>query len=401
MKNKVLFIAYEMPPRWGPHALRIAYFCKYLHEYGWDVGAIGCAPWDGYEDYTLAEKIPFDVCVVRIPQEKTGLLSSAIWTWRAVREGLRLIRKDRPDILLTSAPQYISHMAGFIISLLTKIPWVADYGDPFTHHAAYRRNRLNQSLVYTLEKAWLKQASRIILVTKEAKEHYDNVFPMKQGKCEWIPLGYDPEDHKYFRSDKIDSKFRIAFAGSLHQVMSEGPKEFFKGVVSACRQSEKFRNETVIDIISRENAELLMQEVVPKELHGILKFHGHLSKMSDLFGFLSSASCFVAWGFRGGLQLPSKIYIYFGLKKPILGIMCDSIDPMRDILEDNRRGLVVNNSETEIALGLMQLFEIHQSGQARMRFNLRDIEEFTWPKLTQSLDAVLKETVSKADNDGD
>lgn len=389
MKKKVLFIAYEMPPRWGPHALRIAYFCKYLKEYGWDITAIGCAPWEGLEDHALSAKLPSDMSVIRIPQTKSGYLSSALWTLQACKIGRALVRTSRPDIILTSAPQYISHMVGFLLSLFTNIPWVADYGDPFSAHAAYRRSKVSQWLAYVLEYLWLLRADRIILVTESTREYYQKNFKWKKATCELVPLGYDQEDQKYYSKENLEDKFVIAFAGSFHLVMSEGPKNFFTAIVRACEQSVHFKEKIRVEIFTRNNAFDILNEVVPAEYINLFHVHRHIPDMTELFSKLSQASCYVIWGFRGGLQIPSKVYVYFGLKKPILCILCNPEDSLKSIIQNYNRGLVVNNTEEEIVSAVLKIFNIHEQGSIHRHFLLNDIKEFQWYYLADILSKIL------------
>jgi glycosyltransferase involved in cell wall biosynthesis len=51
------------------------------------------------------------------------------WAPFAFLAAMRAVRKDRPDVLLSSSAPYGSHLAAFLVSRLTGLPWVADFRD--------------------------------------------------------------------------------------------------------------------------------------------------------------------------------------------------------------------------------------------------------------------------------
>lgn len=394
VNKRLLLIAYEMPPRWGPHALRIAYFCKELGGLGWKIDAVGCAPWKDLEDYSLLDKIPMDVNVVRIPQRISGgALSSVIWTLRATWASIKIIRVRKPDVILSSAPQYISIMAGYLTALLSGIPWVADFGDPFSSHVGYKRAKIKQQIVLLIEKLWLKKAKCYVLVTQAAKDYFDSNFPNKIARTEVVPLGYDPEDKQYLLTNSEKVHFRIAFAGSLHLGMSDGPTEFFKGIAIALESHPAIRNKIKIDIITRNPAQKILMDTVSIEVQDVFCFHSHIPDMGKVFEILSNSSCLLLWGFHGGLQIPSKLFVYFGLKKPILALICNPNDPMREIIERNNRGIVVENSADLIAKAVLDLFNKYIQGTLEDSFSKNELNEFVWKELVKKLSKILDKSM--------
>jgi glycosyltransferase involved in cell wall biosynthesis len=51
------------------------------------------------------------------------------WAPFALVAGLRVVRRDRPDVLYSTSAPYSAHLVALVIAWLTSIPWVADFRD--------------------------------------------------------------------------------------------------------------------------------------------------------------------------------------------------------------------------------------------------------------------------------
>jgi glycosyltransferase involved in cell wall biosynthesis len=394
--KRLLLIAYEMPPRWGPHALRVANICKYLSAYGWQVKGVGCAPWEGLEDPALGSAIPRSAVIVRIPQGRSGgKLSSVVWTLRAARAAARLAADAPVDVLLSSAPQYLSHMAGCLVSWAIGVPWVTDSGDPFAWNAGYRRGRAGRRLAKAIDWFWVRRARRVITVTDGAARQYREAFGSAAGKMAVIPLGYEPNGPAG-ALPRPEEKFRLGFAGSFHPEMTNGPKEFFRGISLACGQDADLARALEVEIISRDSPADCIRETVSEEHWPVISLVGHVPDMNDMLDRLGRTSCLVVWGFRGGLQIPSKIFLYFGLKKPVLALIIDGRDELKTIVEKARRGLAVDDNREKIAEALLTLYRMHRNGTLRSAFSCDDLDQYTWPHLMKRMDELLEEVARGA-----
>jgi hypothetical protein len=111
---------------------------------------------------------------------------------------------------------------------------------------------------------------------------------------------------------------------------------------------------------------------------------------------LSENDCTIVWGLRGGLQIPSKLYAFMGLKRPILGIVCDPRDSMRGIIEAHNRGPVVNNDRREIADAILNLYRLYKERRLEKTYSTEHVAEFTWPHLAGTLGQVLSDATAEA-----
>jgi len=378
--------------------LRLGYFCKYLTEFGWKIDAIGCQASSSATDEGLAALIPCEVCVERI-QLPGGRFASFRWARAAIGVGRQMIHKHRPSVILSSAPQFVSHIVGNSLAKHSGTPWVVDYGDPFTNNPGYSRGLVGQWLTKRIEQRWVRRASRICLTTHTAIQDYHRTFPETVGKTEYIPLGYEPAEFTELPSTcQEDGLFRLMFAGSLHLNTSDGPREFFRAIVQACRARPGLANRLRVDFIQSEGAREIMSEVVPEGLRRLFSFTPSVP-YTEMLTRLNTCTCLLMWGHKGGLQVPSKIYIYFGLKKPVLAVCCDRNDPLRSLVLDHHRGAVASDSAPDIAEQLLHLYDLHVKRELTSKLNLGEVPEYMWQSITSRLNLILRHASGAGPND--
>lgn len=394
MRPRLLLVAYELPPRWGPHALRLAYFCKHLVQIGWDVDAVGCLASPGTEDPSLAEIMPSCVNALRLASPRVPK-GSAIWAMRALSGCLRIARRRRSEVIFSSAPQFVSHMTGYLAASRTGLPWVADYGDPFAYNPFYRRGPLNlgRALRRAVERRWLNRAHTIVLTTEEAADNYRENFPGTRARRAVIPLGYDPQDSATRGSADGNGKpFRIVFAGSLH---SHRPTEFLKGIVEACLKEPRLATGLQVEFIKADDVREEAARLVPERFRHVFCFLPLLPHQ-EAVARMRSASCLLVFGNHGGLQVPSKVFVYFGLRKPVLAVLGDDRDPLKRIIEQYNRGFAVPDSAPSIAEAVLRLHDLSINHAMRRFFSLGHVPELFWENLTRELDKVLRAAFQSA-----
>lgn len=389
MKPRLLFIGYEFPPRIGPHALRLAHFCKHLAEAGWEIDVVACSPEPNIQDQYLAALIPPEVRITRIPTPRIWK-GSALWALSAMRHSIKIVKRRKSVLVLTSAPQFAAHLAGHWVARRTGLPWVADYGDPFTYHPGYQRSSMGQAFTHWLEGRWLRRMDAIVVTTEETAEHYRRTFSKVPELTAVVPLGYDPEETQVDYDSDSGNGFTVTFAGSF-QKNTPRPIEFLKGVARACSEHPKLVDRLRIEFIKAEGVKEEAEAIVPTSCRDVLSFTPFLP-YEEMLARLKASSCLLVFGISGGLQLSSKVCFYIGLKTPILGVLGDPHDPLKRIIETHNRGLAVSNSADDVANALMKLHALHEQSQLDAAFSTEELEQYTWKHLTSKLDDVLRTT---------
>ncbi len=201
MKVKVLFIAYQFPPRGGPGVHRSLNFVKYLGENGYEPVVLTVKEEDigkaGYSyDETLLQQIPNDITIVRTPSyEPIRLIRffmrmriyriiwflffpffwewSARWPRKTYSLAAKLIKEHNIKLVYTSSSPFSSLLIGKRLKEKLGVKWVADLRDPFTDAYAWRfPSKLHWFFCRKFEKRIFPIADRLIVNTPEVKRLY-------------------------------------------------------------------------------------------------------------------------------------------------------------------------------------------------------------------------------------
>ena len=150
------------------------------------------------------------------------------WALAAAFAGRRLARTCRADAIYSTGPPHSTHLAGYLIRRLTRLPWVVDFRDPWARRPWGRKpiNPWGQHLDPWLERICVRSADRVILNTElmaeEFRRHYAQLDP---AKFVAIPNGWDDETAAAIEQvrqerdqpvQRSDGTLRICHPGSLY-----------------------------------------------------------------------------------------------------------------------------------------------------------------------------------------
>jgi glycosyltransferase involved in cell wall biosynthesis len=269
---RLLVFAYYFPPAGGAGVQRVTKWVKYLQEFGVHPTVVtlrsGAYP---QLDHSLVQDVPSDVEVVRtaaldpfglyaritgrsrveavaartddvgrggswperiarwsranlfVPDARIG------WVPYAVGTGLRLIRRERPDAILTSGPPHSVHLTGRILQARTGVPWIADFRDPWTDIHYYDdlpRTDAARAVDARLERGVLQSAAMVATVSPSWA---DMLATRAQRSVEVIENGYDPADFTAPVPER-DGRFTVVHVGSLYA--SRDPSALWQAVAT-------------------------------------------------------------------------------------------------------------------------------------------------------------------------
>ena len=280
MKN-VLIISYYWPPSGGPGVQRVLKFCKYLPKFGWR--PIILTVTNG--DYPVLDKsLESEAKEIKVFQAKafslhrifnlfnkekhtpTFQLSSMEnesifvkvsrwiriniiipdgrigWYPNAVKVGDNIIKHNKIDAILSSAPPYTAHLIANRLSSSHNIPWVADFRDPWTdrfYNFENKRLWLTHKIDKYLEKNVIKTANKRITVSNAISEYYEKPFHV-------IPNGFDEEDFEANNNNNNNNKVVITYLGTMTK--SQNPKCFFKAIFNLNQEQNIYRIELIGNI---------------------------------------------------------------------------------------------------------------------------------------------------------
>ena len=258
--KKVLVILYYWPPAGGSAVQRWLKFCKYLRDYGWE--PIVYAPENPQYpelDQELENEIPEGIRVIRQPilepfklykkfvgikkdeklaasmtmkSEPRGLGrlknklafwvrsnffipdARCFWIRPSVKYLTDFLREEKIDIIVTTGPPQSIQMIGYHLHKRLKIPWVADFRDPWTSIDFYHELRLTRwadKRHHTLESRVLHSASHVIAIGPNMKEEFNRIGAKD---VTVITNGYDDADLPQ-ENTVLSDKFSLVHLGTL------------------------------------------------------------------------------------------------------------------------------------------------------------------------------------------
>jgi len=255
---------------------------------------------------------------LRVPDTRTG------WLVPAVLAGLRHARKSRPDVIYTTAPMWTCHLVGMALSHLLQTGWVADCRDPW-HANSFRRFPFaaHRRVDALLEGRMMVWAKVVICNTDTARRDMARRYPRFAAKLTTIPNGYNSatiETVRRWSFPPANGRCRLIHAGSFYG--SRSPHQFMRALAYLVLRRPELRNQITFQHVGPERYEGQPLQKLADELgiSDMVCVNGPVSHRQALQQVYASDIAVVA-GHHGpgsALQIPRKIYEYFGLNKPVL-----------------------------------------------------------------------------------
>jgi hypothetical protein len=327
-----------------------------------------------------------------VPDTKTS------WIPGAACAGLREARRARPDVIFSTAPAWTSHLVAAILSRVLRVPWVADFRDPWygSHfrvppHAAH--NRMNERL----EKRVMAGATEVTCAWDGIRRLLAARYPHKAGHIRTVLNGFDPEQIDLIAPKAIENG-RCVFlhAGNLYGPRSPVPLLNGLGFLKRDRPdlanrarlvflgTAAYRNQALSELADLSGVGDLVR-VIPMVPH------------KEAIAMLKASQVAVLLGQSGTVELasiPAKAYEYIGTGKPVLAI--GSGDEVCNVMQ--RGGCRVWRTPDDpagIASVLKDILTDHESTGPREQDNQASRLAFTRTHMAEDLEAVLRLAAAK------
>jgi len=104
--------------------------------------------------------------------------------------------------------------------------------------------------------------------------------------------------------------------------------------------------------------------------------------------YMVHAKLLLFWGNGLGVQIPGKLYEYFGTNNPILSIVDDMADPSFPLLNLVNRGPIVKNDSRLIEREILNCIRLIDSNEVPTSW-LSPVKEFEWDEIARKLEIML------------
>ncbi len=434
--KKVLIISYHFPPDAAVGAIRPAKFAKFLPEFGWEpiIYTVKDRYYESCDNSKLepalktlkiyrANLIPsplgiysrlvgkknkslnlpppvqfvnktsqgevssikrFISSIVRVPDDKQG------WIANIVMDGIRILRKHKIDTFVTSGPPMSTHIGGLLLKIITQTKWLADFRDPwwtvcYAKGPGYH-TQLSDGFEKWLEAQVICRADCVISTTTSVTNYFKSIFPpANRNKYFTISNGFDDDDFVELGPNVLrkKSKITITYAGTLYY--NRDPEPFFVALSRLINRGIINQDEIEIDLIGncvyyrdKSVAGLINEYGLSStvQLLGVMPFDKTLENLMNSDGLLLFAQ-------GQSEQIPSKVFEYLNLNKPILAITGGG--ETKCILEEFENVFIPDPCNTdEIGEKFIRMLESIKTGRKRLESSNR-IMQYNRRYLTKRL----------------
>jgi len=290
--KRLLVITYYWPPSGGAGVQRWLKFVKYLRDFGWEpIVYIPENPEYPETDESLQKDVPPNITILRYPvwepyeaykritgqrkgerinaaflsesRKKPLLESLSIWIrgnffipdarkfW--IRPSVRFLNKylsaNPVDALASTGPPHSTHLIAMRLACRYRIPWLADFRDPWTNIDFYQDLKLTRFADMKhrrLEKEVLRKASVVLTISRGMAADFEKIYPRRY---EVITNGFDESDLDATTPPALDGKFSIAHIGTL--VSTRNPLTLWDALKQLLGEVPGFKEDLEIKLVGK------------------------------------------------------------------------------------------------------------------------------------------------------
>ena len=431
--KRVLLITYYWPPSGGSGVQRCLKFAKYLRHFGWEPVVLTVSNPDyPIFDASLEKDVPAFMEVLKVPawepytwyrlftgsgarKTNIGFVDSALkesisekvslwirgnlfipdarrfWIRPSVKFLETYLQKNPVDMIFSSGPPHSAHLIAKKIKRSFKLPWVADFRDPWTGVYYYHKLKISpwaDRRHRQLEKECLDAADHLITVNTFIKEDFTR---LSNTTVEVIPNGYDPEDFSSVESNP-GNQFTITYAGMF--LRDQDAPELWEVLREMTEQVSGFRENLKL-IFAGKVDQMILEGIKGNKLKEFLELRDYVPH-SELPSLLMNSSLLLLSINRteqSGSITTGKIFEYLASQRPILAFCASGSDAEHIITDTNSGFVLAFNHKEDLRQLLEKLYKRHLDGT--LKKESENIEKYSRKKLTESLAAVFNKLAER------
>jgi glycosyltransferase involved in cell wall biosynthesis len=277
------------------------------------------------------------------------------WLGPAVAAGVRLIRRQGIDTVLTSAPPFTCHLVGHALRSLCDVRWVADFRDPWSRSPWGRPGsaRAHQFL----ETRVIGRADAVVLNTPELFREFAQWYGAEPAqKFQVVTNGYDAELLEPWASAPPPAAppLVLTHAGNLYG--ARNPLPLLEALARCVRDGRIPRDAMRLALVGKIGPAFDVDAAIERlGLGGIVSVTPPVPHETAL-GLLSASHVLVVIQPDTALQVPAKLYEYIGLRRHILALAEEGA--VARVIRDGRFGAVAAPTDVDrIAEALTRLHD--------------------------------------------
>lgn len=321
---------------------------------------------------------------------------AAPWLKPAVKAGVALVREKKINVIFATGMPWTALVVGRLISKKTGVPFIADFRDPWLGNPFLQsKGRLLDWRERACERKIIEQAALVTANTVPLREEFVERYPhVPADKIISLPNGYDINDFEHLsavtdQKKKTSGKLVLAHAGFLYG--KRDPAPLFNALELLCRNFPDLPQQIEFQQFGGISLEYDLKQrfgmLIDK---GVVKLLGQLP-FNDCLAKLAEADILVIIQPGTKTQVPSKLYDYLCINRPILTITPPE-GALGVMIREEKFGDLFAPEEIErLSEKLVELCELKQKNSlpltpnylGREKFDVRHIGRLLEEKMLQ------------------
>jgi len=259
--------------------------------------------------------------------------------------------------------------------------------------SAQDRRGVRYSLLRKIEQTVVNYADRVILNTSNLHEdfraYYREVDPQK---FLTIPNGMDADDFIGLDGAKtFGDRFVVTYGGSLYR--KRDPRPFLQALSELLRDKAVAESDLLVRFLGSVDAKF--------DMHGWIREHNLQSMVKveppiahdQYLKALASSDVLLLIQPDTDLQVPSKLFEYMAIGKPVLALAHDGATS--DTVEEYGNGMVVKPYDViAIKSAIIKLLKTERTAETNDISDREPIRKWSAATTSQKLDSVLQECLA-------
>ncbi len=386
--KRVLLVCYAFPPEPLPGALRPGYLARYLPRFGWQPTVLTPA----------RDEPPFEADVVhagtsratrngpspvRTLVPKSGPLRAVLrsvkealtfpdelagWIPPAILTGLRVMRSQKYDAILTTALPTSAHVVGAALSKMTGTPWIADYRDLWSGNPYMPWGPVKSRLEKLMELCAIGQAAHITTVAEPLAQYLQSLH--RRGVTV-IENAFDPHEWEAI-PDEPPTGFDLVYTGTLYGGKRD-PDILFRALAQLRDAAHPLASAIRLHFYGSHN-EAAREKARAFGFESQVTIHGIVPRIDALIAQRRSAALliFLSMDPATAQERGSKYLEYLGAQRPML-VFGPTESVMRSSVEELKLGYFAADI-TEAQRALCSLFDAFSAGDYRAHARLENVQ---------------------------
>ena len=309
------------------------------------------------------------------------------WARSASKYGIELHEKEKFDVMFSMHEPPSSHICALKIKeRFNDLPWVTYWSDPWLKDStrdniSIARRKFEESF----ERRIVKLSDRFIFVTKANRDDYVNSYNIPIKKTFIVTRGYDENQYNEIKrtsNPKLINKNKINFvyAGEIFSKLRD-VNPFIEALDNIKENDIELYNKLNIMFFGNIDDINIKNKLINVENVNV----SPRIPYDEALGYMLNSEILLLFGNKNSKQIPAKIYDYFGADGLIFIILGDENDPIKDVIENKKKCIVVNNNSCEIINGIKELVSMVENKK-----KYGPIEEYKWQYISKRLNDILK-----------